>query len=716
MWQALFGQPAGDITSLLEAIKRGDTCFKQHLRPGQSLESLLDDSDAGPKLLRAAACYNPKAFFAFLNIIEELVLSPILRLTGGRMHVLSDAAGIKDERGRRLLHWAAFTDNSGTVAELLEEASSRDKDKDGRTPLHYAAWSGAQGSAYLLMAAKANATAKDQDGMTPLHLACATGDAGMVSLLLAMEGLRSGGAPPASPMLLCNLGWAPAHMAACAGSVGALRALHGARPDSVSLAAGAAAGDQFSGYTPLHCAVACGEAEAVDLLLGWIESNRQGTVPVGLTKLATSWGDWRSVWQQRAQLPRFLTALGQADPLDDPDAASEAFEKVRQAFKEGLRRMGLSVEAEVPGGPRAWSFEVPWSAITDKPGAMTERPPAAGGFGEVYRATYNSHTTVALKRLTSGSPEDLQREFAFMRSLPPHDHITPLYGITTDPSTRQSWLVMAWYPLDLHRLFKGSAEHGGPLRLGKKLEIALELAEGLLFLHSHGVVHRDVKPDNVLLTRDLRVKVTDFGISRAVAPGGELNTVQGNGNPLWLAPEVQAFRGTKPAYTNSVDVYGWGVIFCQLISTLHHRIFKLLAPELISLEEGRPPWHQQLYGRQLADPEALRQLPALLVDKLPPHLEPMPPALSEAALALARDCLRLDPTQRPSMGEVVERARALVESMADGPAAPAAEQPLQAGGLLPPAVPLAPPQLPVGAPPPLPPPRAPNPFEMEMDS
>ncbi|KAG2489256.1 hypothetical protein HYH03_012276 [Edaphochlamys debaryana] len=620
------------------------------------------------------------------------------------------------------MHCAAYADNQEAVCTLLKH--DRDlvnaRDRDDWTPLHYAAWMGAQGSAYRLLEAGAEVGAKDKDGLTPLHLACATGDGGMVSLLLAMEGLGSSrGAPLASPMLLCNLGWAPAHLAACSGSAAALRALHRARPECISLAAGAAAGKQFSSCTPLHCAVACGEAEAVALLLEALQPDRLEAVPEGLTKLATSWDKWQSAWQRRNKLPRFVAVVDpfhDEDPLDDPGEASHAFERVSQAFREGLSRMGVSVEAEAPRVPRAWTFEVPWSLISYKSGEAMGRA-AAGGFGEVHRATYNSCTSVALKRLKSGSPEDLQREFAFMRSLPPHDHITPLYGITIDPSTRQPWLVMAWYPLDLHRLFSGPAGHGGQplLSLGKKLDIALELAEGLLFLHSHGVVHRDVKPDNVLLTRDLRVKITDFGISRAVAPGGEIDSVQGNGNPLWLAPEVQAFQGTKPAYTNAVDVYAWGVIFCQLISTLHHRIYQLLAPELIRMGEGRPPWHQQLLGLQLSAPESLRQLPAFLLDRLPLHLEPMAPALRDAALGLARDCLRLEPGERPSMAKVVERARALVESVEDGPAAPAAEQP-QAAGLLPPAVPLAPPQLPVGAPPPLPPPRAPNPFEMGMDS
>ncbi|KAG2489254.1 hypothetical protein HYH03_012274 [Edaphochlamys debaryana] len=253
-----------------------------------------------------------------------------------------DRAAAPDSQGRTLLHCAAYADNRRAVSTLLTRhrklVSARDI--DGRTPLHFAAWTGAQASVYRLLEAGAELCPKDRDGLTPLHLACATGDAGMVSLLLAMEGLRSGGAPPTSPMLLCNLGWAPAHMAACAGSVGALRALHGARPDSVSLAAGAAAGDQFSGYTPLHCAVACGSAEAVNLLLGWIESNWQGAFPVGLFKLATSWDEWERVWRRRHELPRFISAIGQADPLDDPAETFTTFRRVSQAFRDGLRRMG----------------------------------------------------------------------------------------------------------------------------------------------------------------------------------------------------------------------------------------------------------------------------------------------------------------------------------------------------------------------------------------
>ncbi|KAG2489022.1 hypothetical protein HYH03_012460 [Edaphochlamys debaryana] len=103
-----------------------------------------------------------------------------------------------------------------------------------------------------------------------------------------------------------------------------------------------------------------------------------------------------------------------------------------------------------PGVPSAWSFEV------------------------------------ALKRLKSGGrPEELTRECEFMRSLPPHEHVVPLYGITTEAATRQPWLVMAWYPLDLHRMFGWQVDGAtGPaaeksvrnLTPSRALDLAWELA------------------------------------------------------------------------------------------------------------------------------------------------------------------------------------------------------------------------------------------------
>ncbi|KAG2494488.1 hypothetical protein HYH03_007257 [Edaphochlamys debaryana] len=353
----------------------------------------------------------------------------------------------------------------------------------------------------------------------------------------------------------------------------------------------------------------------------------------------------------------------------------------RQArASEGGPSAPTSAEANANGVPPAWAFEVAWSAIMFQ-GQQAEK----GGFGEVYRATYNKCTAVALKRLKEDNPEALEKEYGFMRSLPYHDHVVPLYGITTDPTAKQKWLVMAWCPHDLQRLFLQEAKAAQPqdrrLALPKALDVALELAEGLNFLHAHDIVHRDVKPDNVLLTKDLHVKITDFGISRTAGPDGKIHSFQGHGSTLWMAPELIVSGDHKPAYANAVDVYSWGIIFCQLISLMHDRVCELLEPDLIRPESssGLAP-HKQLLGLQLTQPETLRQLSTILLRKLPARLAHLPPALRFAALGLAADCLCLDPAGRPSMASVVERVQALIEIQASPseegahpPAEPAAE-------------------------------------------
>ncbi|KAG2489025.1 hypothetical protein HYH03_012463 [Edaphochlamys debaryana] len=313
------------------------------------------------------------------------------------------------------------------------------------------------------------------------------------------------------------------------------------------------------------------------------------------------------------------------------------------------------------GAPPAWSFEVPWDSISDHCELAGQ-----GGFAYVHQATYKTHTRVALKRLQRGSPEELRREYEFMRSLPPHEHVVPLYGITIDP-TNQPWLVMTLYPLDLQKLFRKETEARGPaaegpgqaLTLSRALELAWELAMGLQFLHSEGIVHRDVKPDNVLLTQDLRVKITDFGISRAPGPDGTIATEQGHGSPLWMAPELTA-RG-KPSYTNKVDVYAWGVIFCQLISRKYDRLYELLHPELITLRPGMGAReaHAMLANLQICEPEAFLRLPGVLLSKLPAHIFHLPLALDDVTISLAKACLSPDPLDRPDMRAVVGQVDAM---------------------------------------------------------
>src|SRR4029079_17851982 len=99
--------------------------------------------------------------------------------------------------------------------------------------------------------------------------------------------------------------------------------------------------------------------------------------------------------------------------------------------------------------------------------------------------------------------------------------------------------------------------------VGAALELALDAANGLAFAHGHVIVHRDVKPQNVLLSREGEVKVTDFGIARSldVEHGvTQTGTVLGTGE--YLAPEQASGKPVSPA----TDVYSLGVVLWELLA------------------------------------------------------------------------------------------------------------------------------------------------------
>src|SRR3989440_4720919 len=102
----------------------------------------------------------------------------------------------------------------------------------------------------------------------------------------------------------------------------------------------------------------------------------------------------------------------------------------------------------------------------------------------------------------------------------------------------------------------------GRLPVRRALEIAIQVARGLAFAHENGIVHRDVKPQNVILNGDGRAQVTDFGIARSLDVAGvtQSGTVLGTSN--YIAPQ-QARGGTVEPAT---DVYSLGVVLFELLT------------------------------------------------------------------------------------------------------------------------------------------------------
>jgi serine/threonine-protein kinase len=166
----------------------------------------------------------------------------------------------------------------------------------------------------------------------------------------------------------------------------------------------------------------------------------------------------------------------------------------------------------------------------------------------------------------------------------------------------------------------------GPLPVRRALELALAVAHGLAFAHDQGLVHRDVKPQNVLLSREGEVKVTDFGIARSLHMDHgvtQTGTVLGTGE--YLAPEQASGKKVSPA----TDVYSLGVVLWELLA-------------------GDVPFSGENFVAV-----ALRH-----VNEPPPHLRERRPDVSPRLDAAVERAMAKDPARRfPSMTAFAKELR-----------------------------------------------------------
>jgi eukaryotic-like serine/threonine-protein kinase len=159
----------------------------------------------------------------------------------------------------------------------------------------------------------------------------------------------------------------------------------------------------------------------------------------------------------------------------------------------------------------------------------------------------------------------------------------------------------------------------GPLPPARVAELGAQAAAALAHAHERGLVHRDVKPQNLLLTADGSLKVSDFGIARVV-DGTQLTQVGTVlGTAAYLAPEQAAGQET----TAAADVYALGAVLYELLT-------------------GRPPY----------DASTLAELALRRADNDPPPPSSLAPGVPAEMDSLVLACLREDPEARPTAREV----------------------------------------------------------------
>lgn len=190
----------------------------------------------------------------------------------------------------------------------------------------------------------------------------------------------------------------------------------------------------------------------------------------------------------------------------------------------------------------------------------------AGGMGVVYRARDpRLDRVVAIKFLSAALSADADAKTRFIReakaaSALDHPNIGTIYEIDEDENG-QLFIVMAYYEgrtLD-------SVVSTGPLPAGEALAVTVQVADGLAKAHTKGIVHRDVKPSNVMLTEDGVAKILDFGLAKVAGAEGVTRTGNSVGTPAYMAPEQ--IRGE--VVDARADIWALGVMLFELSAGAH---------------------------------------------------------------------------------------------------------------------------------------------------
>jgi serine/threonine-protein kinase len=275
---------------------------------------------------------------------------------------------------------------------------------------------------------------------------------------------------------------------------------------------------------------------------------------------------------------------------------------------------------------------------------------AGGGMGEVWRGVdlvLDRPVAVKLMRAEYAEhPETLARFRAEARhaAAVSHPAIAQIYDFAPDRPGQPPFLVMEL--VDGPPLTAVLA--AGPLDPARTLDVIAQVAAGLGAAHAAGLVHRDIKPGNLLIGADGLVKITDFGIAHAAGSAPLTRTGAVIGTPAYLAPERLAGASAKPAS----DLYSLGIVAHECLT-------------------GVPPFTGTAVEIALAHTQQ--------------ELPPLPSAVPMPVVTLIADLTARDVADRPgSAGEVAARAARLRDAMtasrvAAGPGQVPSQWPLRDG-------------------------------------
>ncbi|MDJ0753749.1 MAG: protein kinase [Ardenticatenaceae bacterium] len=239
----------------------------------------------------------------------------------------------------------------------------------------------------------------------------------------------------------------------------------------------------------------------------------------------------------------------------------------------------------------------------------------AGGMAMVYRATDTRlGREVAIKMLHEGFMNDeafvrqFQREAHSAANLT-HPNIVTVHDMGEDRG--RFYMVQEYIKgQTLKHIIRDQIVAGEPMAIRRAVDLIIQMCRGVGYAHRAGLVHCDVKPQNILVTPDNRVKVADFGIARAMTQVTGVSSDMIWGTPQYLSPEQAAGESPSPAS----DVYAIGIIMYELFTNTLP--FTAESPTAIAL------MHIQEYPKEVRElnpliPETLGQIVHKVLAKEP---------------------------------------------------------------------------------------------------
>ena len=272
-----------------------------------------------------------------------------------------------------------------------------------------------------------------------------------------------------------------------------------------------------------------------------------------------------------------------------------------------------------------------------------------GSYGAVYKAKCDQLPCAAkilhpvlFQTNDPGSRRILERfeqECGFLSSIR-HPNIVQYLGVCRDRDSRLPVLLMELLDSSLTKYLETSNKS---LPYHVQVDLCFDIALAIAYLHSNGIIHRDLSGNNVLIVAGSRAKVTDFGMSKLVDASSRITRrtlTQCPGTEVYMPPEALK---EPPVYTKKLDCFSFGVLVVQTQTRLY--------------PNPRPRRREVPFP---ASPTGRIEMPVIDIERRKEQIDMISPA--HPLLPVATECLKFDQEDRPSAQQLCEQLATLKEA------------------------------------------------------